>query len=104
VRSHDALRETGDLHDGAQLSRGELLVDRVVQFRQHTAGSAHLDEPGTYPKLLTGRPSAVGRPVGEPSDARHAVADPVERKRVEVRMAARRGQDRAGAVDGRAGE
>jgi hypothetical protein len=75
-----------DLHAGAQFGAGELLVDRVVQFGQHPAGGAHLDQPGPAAELLADRPHAAGYPVGEAERAVDpgAVLDPVERVGVQV--------------------
>ncbi len=103
VRGDRPLGQGGDLHDGPQLGRRELLVDGVVQLREHAAGGAHLDQPGPPAELLAHRPLAGGLPVGEAHGAFQpgVVLHPGQGKGVQVPVAAGGGHDRARGVDGR---
>jgi hypothetical protein len=99
-----AVGQPGDLHDGSQLGRRELLVDRVVDLGEHAARGAHLDHLGVLPQLLAGDPGALVGSVGQPHEVAlpAPVLHPVQGEGVQVRVPAGGGQDRACGVDGRA--
>ena len=100
VRRDHPVREPGDLHDGPQFRRRELLVDRVIDLGEHAPGRAHLDQLRVAPQLLADRPGALVRPVRQPHQALPpgVVPHPVEREGVQVGMAAGGAQDRPRAV------
>src|SRR5579875_1059491 len=106
VRGDHPLCHSGDLHDHAQFRVGELLVNRIVDLRQHAPRCADLDDLRVAPQLLADRPGAVVRPVGQAALAGlvGAAGDPRQRVGVQIAVASRGAQDRPRAIDGRPGD